>query len=379
MNGREKVEAAFSPEGSPEFAVMVPYESIFVRDHWSQLTRHPWWFEQSPDLADRMACLEEIIPAIGHDFMEIIPCPSRRYRQSHRMAVRPGGVFIEDTLTGQSEALVQPVIGGWEGMQPGYLGPVENPPQSIAEIEQMTPQLSPFDRESFIAQGHADLARWQLETFGADHYPFDYISTPFWSCYHLWGFAGTMAMVAHHPDLVRYACDRHLAHILQRVQQSAALGAAGVWIEDCMTDVISPAAYRELNLPYLNRLVAEIRSLGMHSIHYYCGNPMDRLDMLLESGADALALEESKKGFVVDILKIADFVQGRCTLFGNLDAINLLPQADEAALRAEIARQVAAGRRNRHRFVISLGSPVTPGTSLQRVQEYCRWSRELGS
>ena len=36
-----------------------------------------------------------------------------------------------------------------------------------------------------------------------------------------------------------------------------------------------------------------------------------------------------------------------------------------------LARQIAAGRRNANRFVMSLGSPVTPSTSVSRVRRYC--------
>ena len=48
-------------------------------------------------------------------------------------------------------------------------------------------------------------------------------------------------------------------------------------------------------------------------------------------------------------------------------------------LRAEIARQIAAGRRNGSRFIMSLGSPVTPRTPVDRVRLYCDLARELGS
>jgi len=111
---------------------------------------------------------------------------------------------------------------------------------------------------------------------------------------------------------------------------------------------------------------------------YYCGNPNDRLDLLLSVGADALALEESKKGFTINIDDVVDRVQGRCALLGNLDAMHLLEHGSEAELRAEIARQLAAGRRNGGRFVMSIGSPVTPGTSVARVRLYCDLVHERG-
>ncbi len=95
------------------------------------------------------------------------------------------------------------------------------------------------------------------------------------------------------------------------------------------------------------------------------------LDVVHEKRKDALSLEESKKGFTIDIAEVAESVRGRCALLGNLDAIRLLPEGSEQELRAEIARQAAAGRRNGGRFVMSLGSPVTPGTSPERVRRYC--------
>jgi uroporphyrinogen-III decarboxylase len=200
-----------------------------------------------------------------------------------------------------------------------------------------------------------------------------------WSCYSLWGFEGMMTMIADHPDLVQHACDRFLEYKLSSIQRAAALGADCIWIEDSLTDLISPRAYERLNLPYLQKMVAEVHLHGMRSIYYFCGNPAGKLDLLLESGAEALALEESKKGFVIDIAEIVKVVQGRFALFGNLDAIQLLPHANEKTLRDEIRHQINIGRRNNSRFIMSIGSPVTPGTSPEQVRRYCDLVHEEGS
>ena len=145
-----------------------------------------------------------------------------------------------------------------------------------------------------------------------------------------------------------------------------------------MTDMISPAAFARLNVTFLRPLVDEIRALGMRSIYYFCGDPTGKWEQLLAVGADALSLEESKKGFSIDIEDVVERVQGRCVVLGNLDAIHLLETGSENDLRAEIARQIAAGRRNGSRFIMSIGSPVTPGTSVGRVRLYCDLVHELG-
>ena len=106
----------------------------------------------------------------------------------------------------------------------------------------------------------------------------------------------------------------------------------------------------------------------MLSIYYYCGNPNDRLDLLLDSGADALSLEEGKKGFVIDIMDLAGKIDGRVALVGNFDAVHLMEKGGDDEVRAEVARQLEAGRRNGGRFIFGYGSPITPGTTTDRVQ-----------
>jgi uroporphyrinogen-III decarboxylase len=87
---------------------------------------------------------------------------------------------------------------------------------------------------------------------------------------------------------------------------------------------------------------------------------------------------DEREGFVIDIEEIVRRVRGRCAVLGNLDAIDLLSNGSEAQLRAEISRQIAAGRQNDSRFVMSIGSPVTPKTPIERVRLYCDLVHELG-
>jgi hypothetical protein len=377
MNGREKIEAALSPEGTPEIGVVIPYEGIYVRDHWTELTYHPWWVRFSPDISQQLAWREQVVTAIGQDWLSLPVGSSRVERREQVIEARPQGVYLVNRRTGRATRLRQPEVGGWEAFALPA-GPAGLPATRPEELERAIPAPEPFDRRLFKQAGRGELAEALLAEFGARLYPLGDAASPLWRCYSVWGFEGLMEMIAARPALVKGACQRFLAHELRNVQEAAALGARGIWIEECLTDMISPQAFEELNLPYLRALVEEIRALGMQSIYYYCGNPANRLPLLISSGAEALALEESKKGFHIDIAEVAEAVQGRCALLGNLDALSLLPQASEAQLRDEIARQIAAGRKNGSRFVMSLGSPVTPETRPERVRLYCALAGELG-
>ncbi len=83
-----------------------------------------------------------------------------------------------------------------------------------------------------------------------------------------------------------------------------------------------------------------------------------KLELLLQSGAQALSLEESKKGFTIDIEALSESVHGRAALLGNLDAIHLLPNASEQELRA---RNPAPGRGRQAQQQSLYHEPWQPG------------------
>jgi hypothetical protein len=380
MNGREMIEAAFSPQGSPEFGAVICYEGIYFRDHWNAATRHPWWYARSPDVEHHKAWLSEAIPSTGQDWMELHGCMPSRYREQRQVVVEPSGIFLLDRLSEEKVELHPPVVSGWEVDESvdAYTDHRERLAETPQEIDRLYPPALPSNPERYRQEGRNELAAWQIEAFGAELFPIRHVSSPLQDCFNVWGFEGMMLMIAEQQDLVRYACQRFLEYSLNAVEEAHLLGANGIWIEECFTDQISPAAYQELNLPYLCPLVEAIHDQQMHSILYFCGNPRGKLELLVQSGAQALSLEESKKGFTINIDALSDFLRGRAVLLGNLDAIHLLPHASEQELRAEIHRQVMAGRRNSSRFIMSLGSPVTPGTTSERVRLYTDLAHEEG-
>jgi len=378
MTGRANIEAAFSPQGAADFGVVICYEGIYIRDHWDQLTSCPWWYRHAPDIERQMQWQREVIAKTGQDWFELPSFYPRARREHLRIRGHADHADLFDERSGQHKRLARPAVGGWtargssESVHPSHLARTRD------EIDALIPLPSASRAARAPDDGRHDLARAMVAEFGPALYPTRSVSSPLWGCYHLWGFEGMMTMIADQPDLVRYACARNLERCLVVVQEAADAGAAGMWIEECLTDMISPRAFAELVAPFVRPLVEAIRGAGMHSIYYFCGDPTGKWECLLDVGADALSLEESKKGFVIDIDDVVDRVEGRCAVLGNLDAIDLLAHATEQQLRAEIARQMAAGRRNGRRFVISLGSPVTPETPVSRVRLYCDLAHELG-
>ena len=378
MTGREKIEAAFSQDGTPEIPAVICYEGIYIRDHWDKISPYPWWYRAAPDVERQLAWRRHIIEETGQDWFALPSCPAREVRAHQDIDDRPDGVFHIDRRTGEEARMPEPVIGGWSGSGGLQSFHPEHMVDTPDEIDTRIPAPPTVDADTVKNEGRDDLAKALLSAYGNNFYPMSSVSSPMWGCYALWGFEGMMTMIATRPDLVEYACQRYLAVAIYEVRVAAALGTAGIWIEECFTDMISPQAFASLNVPVLVQLADAIRDEGMRGIYYYCGDPAGKWDHLFAVGADAISLEESKKGFIIDIEEVVKRAQGRCTVLGNLDAMDLLQNGADEEVRAEIARQITAGRRNGNRFIMSIGSPVTPGTSPERVRRYCGLVHELG-
>lgn len=371
MTGREKFEAAFSGEGTGEFAAVTCYQSLFLRDHWEQATDAPWWAQSDPDPVKAARPWLEMVERTGEDWIRV-PLGSNAQRQRD-VAIETAGerVFAVNRATGERSELHRPPIGGVQ-RQPQKHG--TSALGAVTDADELAAQMAAFygDPAAPIAEGaELDLPRQIIAHAGASKCPLAHITAPWWNCFSLWSFEELLMQMVESPQLVFAACDTLLQHALRHIRQFAAAGVRVIWIEDCMNDMISPAQYAKFSFAYLRPLTDAIRAAGMLSVHYYCGRPDDRWELLLDSGADALAVEESKKTFEIDIMQVAEKVDGRMALLGNIDAIAIMEQGSDAALQAEVKRQCAAGVRNGGRFVASIGSPVTPGTPLSRVRQYC--------
>ena len=378
MTGREKIEAALSAEGTPEVPGVICYERIFIRDHWPELTGRPVWESYDPDIDRQLAFSREIIEKTGQDWLRIYPFCSREDRLNLSIEFRNDSAFLIDRRSGKERCLDEVGFGRWDSPWGIQEDESQGAVESTEDIDRVVPAVCGGAAAEMGGKGCLELSNRLLAEFGEKLFPFYHVLSPFWSCEELWGFEGLMMKTVSAPGLIRHACERFLELAIEEVRRAAALGAAGIWIEECYTDMIGPETLKALSLPHLRALVEEIRGACLASIYLYCGNPSGKWDLILSAGADALALEESKKNFEIDVEDVVERVQGQCTVLGNLDAIGVMQNGTDEEVRAEIARQIAAGRRNRGRFIMSTGSPVTPSTPVARVRRYCDLVREPG-
>ncbi len=347
-----------------DYPVVICYVGIFLRDHWEQVTNRPWWTLHSSHLPDHLKVDEDLIGRLDLDWLPCRMCPTEAWRDSHVVSVDGNGVFVIDTATGRRTEIHREPIGGTQ------IPMIERP--LIRSVEDIEEQVHVTGARSLTQSGRLDYVKMVKKRFGSERFLCAHVGTPYWvalMCH--FGFRGMLINLVKRPHLVKGLLERIVAAQKETVRAYAKAGVDGFWIEECLASAseISPRCFETLVLPQTQEIIQEIRSLGKKSIYYACGDVRDRLELIAEAGPDCISLEESKKNFEIDIAWVDEVVAGRSCIFGNLDSIRLLQSGSRDELRWDIRHQIDVGR-NHGRFVMSLGSPVTPGTTMSRVREY---------
>ncbi len=163
---------------------------------------------------------------------------------------------------------------------------------------------------------------------------------------------------------------------IEEIRSLAAGGGDAVFIDETLasSDAISPAHYEKFCLPRTRELVNEIHRMNHKAIVVFFGGVSDRLDLIAATGADAVGIEASMKGYVNDIVAIAERIGSRMCVLGNVDPLSTLEKGSDEELIMEMKRQASA-KQFAKGYIASTGSPITPRTPLSRVRRFL----ELGA
>ena len=83
--------------------------------------------------------------------------------------------------------------------------------------------------------------------------------------------------------------------------------------------LISRRLFNEFALPQLRKFTEKMRRMRVKTLLHICGDTNDRLDLLSETGADIISVDNK-----VDLAKAREAVRGKMCLGGNLSPVSLL-------------------------------------------------------
>lgn len=241
---------------------------------------------------------------------------------------------------------------------------------------QPVPEPTPEQVEAAANSQTLDLAKRLAARF-KDQLP-QYISgtSPYNRLPHKLGFQALMYAMAEMPEKLHRILRKWIPKPSAQLAAVRKLGISLMHVEECLAsaDIISPRMYQEFSFEYDKMALQFYEDLGFRTMLYFSGNLMPLLKHLKELPFTALCCEEDRKNYGIDLAEVRRVIGPDKVLFGNLNALFVQNASDEELL-AEVKRQInIAGP---HNFILSLGSPMTPETTLERVRLVTESTRRI--
>jgi len=177
------------------------------------------------------------------------------------------------------------------------------------------------------------------------------------------------------PRLAARCALRARERFLPFVRAARECGADAFIISECLgftCDTVSPALFQEVLGEALDHFYREVRAYGLYGIAYMLGDINPLVPFINTLPINGLMVEESKKGFSLDVVALRQRLRDTICLFGNTDSALLLSGPAEL-IEQEARRQAQAARHGP--FAACTGSPLAVHTPTEHVDIFLEASR----
>jgi uroporphyrinogen decarboxylase len=182
-------------------------------------------------------------------------------------------------------------------------------------------------------------------------------------------FFETKKMMFANPDLYSSLMEKITECTSLYLKAQAAAGAQALQIFDSWAGVLAPGDFERYALPYVKRIIADLKEVTDVPIIYFANNGATLLDQSKTSGADVLGLD-----WRVDIAKAVEQIGPGISVQGNLDPSALL--LPEKELRERVSK-ILAGASKAHGHICNLGHGIHQFTPPRQAQLFIDAVHEL--
>lgn len=137
------------------------------------------------------------------------------------------------------------------------------------------------------------------------------------------------------------------------------------------SSVISPKTYKEFALPYESAVIDFLHRYDLDVILHICGNTTPILDLLPETDADLISIDQ------VDLKTVLEKLSKRIRIIGNFDTSKLLFFSKEN-IANEVKNMVKLGMSAPKGYIASTGCEVPTHAPKENVKAFIKAAKEVG-
>jgi len=172
------------------------------------------------------------------------------------------------------------------------------------------------------------------------------------------------------PALVHEVMEYSLQVVQRYNAELIKAGADNIGIAEPTCSLLSPKAFEQVVLPYLQRYT---KSLAVPASLHICGRANHLVELMCKTGVDALSLDSP-----TDITKIKDKVPPDIMILGNLAPVDVLMMKNPAQVR-EATLGLLKAMKDVPNFALMSGCDLPIGTPMENIEAMMNTVKEYRS
>ncbi len=173
-------------------------------------------------------------------------------------------------------------------------------------------------------------------------------------------FLNTKMMMYNEPGLYKSLMDKITDCTTAYLKGQIAAGVQAIQIFDSWVGVLAPCDFAEFALPYVNRIITELKKVSDIPIIYFANNGATLLEQSLTSGADVLGCD-----WRVNLSDVVKKVDGRAAIQGNMEPLALFLPPDKLEKRIANVLEEAKGAKG---HIFNLGHGIVQQTDPEKAK-----------
>ena len=205
------------------------------------------------------------------------------------------------------------------------------------------------------------------------------VFSPFTHLLELFGYEKALMALLDLPETCHRLLDKFTLQVMAQVRCYAPCEPDAILISSAFAGAgfISRKMYQEYVLPYEKRVVEAIGEHAVASYVHTCGAIGDRLDLMAATDVDGIDTLDPPPLGTVDLAKAKEAFGRRFFFKGNLDAVNEMLHANDAAFERAVRQRLEVGKPGSG-YILSSACSVAPHVKSERLARMVELAEQYG-
>jgi len=169
------------------------------------------------------------------------------------------------------------------------------------------------------------------------------------------------------PDKLTTLCEFTTEKIQEYVRLLIGAGAQIICILEPSAVMLGPDQFEQFSSRFVRHINDSVKYTDVATVYHTCGNTMHLIEKMVDSQVDAISLDSPEAG--VDLPRVAERVNGKVILFGNINPTGHILKSDPNVVGNEVI-QLLKAMEPYPNFILSTGCDLPQETPFENISAF---------